>query len=196
MIAGKTGIASTYARGRIVVGYQSCLCRLLRIQRRVEDLRVGAQDLFELVKPLFQLASVAGAQTRFLALLILTVSAISTTPATRRLTAITFHLEGWTLVVASRLASSRALTRARGTVARQRTRAWTGHQRGRTFLCLHSSHLGIGFSSASLIFFSSGSGEFAASGGSTSGSSSAEAISREERRRGMMIVLGIRSELC
>lgn len=50
----------------------------------------------------------------------------------------------------------------------------------RTFLCLHSSHLGMIFSSVTFLFFWSGSGEVAAGGGSTSKFSSAEGVACEE----------------
>lgn len=58
----------------------------------LKNLRMGAQDLLQLVEPLLQLAPIPGAQAGLLAFLVLAVGAIATAPPTRGLTAVTFHL--------------------------------------------------------------------------------------------------------
>lgn len=66
----------------------------------------------------------------------------------------------------------------------------------RTFLCLHSSHLGMGFSSAIFLFFDSESGEVAAGGGSPSRFSSAEGVVGENRRTDMRTLGGKECIIC
>lgn len=80
---------------------QAWLGRLVRSERRVKNLRVGAQDLFELVEPLLELTTIAGAQTRLLALLVLAVSAVTAAPATRGLTTVALDLQSIVLVSAA-----------------------------------------------------------------------------------------------
>lgn len=127
--------------------------RLRRLGGRqccVDDLGVGAQNLLEFVESLLKLTSVAGAQARLLPLLVLAVSTVAAAPTTRRLAAVTFDLQ-------------HARTRS---VYRQLC-VFLKHL-GRTFLCLHSSHLGILFSwSAIRLFLASGSGQSPAEGWST-----------------------------
>lgn len=77
---------------------QPCRGRLGGSQGRVDDLRVGAQDLFELVESLLELTAVAGAQAWLLALSVLAVGAIAATPPTGRLPAVAFYLH-WVLSI-------------------------------------------------------------------------------------------------
>lgn len=58
----------------------------------MEYLRVGSQDLLELVESLLKLTAIAGSQARLLAFFVLAVGAIAAAPTTRWLSTVAFHL--------------------------------------------------------------------------------------------------------
>lgn len=179
MLTGNTGVAPANTRRTLVQRlWNAADTALMGGQGRVDDLRVRAQDLLELVEALLQLAPVTGAQAWLLALFVLALGTVAATPAAGGLPAIAFYLCTNQVSLYSPLmctAVHKAAHKARlGRGGSSTKKKEENIRRVRTFLCLQSSHLEMGFSSARFLLFDSGSGEKVGGRGSASDLSSAE----------------------